>query len=128
MCCSCVCVCIVPAAVLVLRVDSRNSTGTLWVSWQRADGEVSGYLAALYNPDQSQQAEQLLDPDSRGHAFSGLVPGRLYTAVVHTQSGDLSNSASTRGRTGQSSTHYVSSPGSTHYYVLYRLHLLLRPL
>ncbi|KAL6480650.1 hypothetical protein MHYP_G00116830 [Metynnis hypsauchen] len=89
----------VPAAVPVLLVESRNTTGTLWISWQGAEGEVSGYTLTIYNPDQSQQAEQSLRADSRGHAFTGLVPGRLYTAVVRTQSGDLTNMATTKGRT-----------------------------
>uniref|UniRef100_A0AAR2L812 protein-tyrosine-phosphatase n=1 Tax=Pygocentrus nattereri TaxID=42514 RepID=A0AAR2L812_PYGNA len=89
----------VPAAVPVLLVESRNTTGTLWISWQGAEGEVSGYTLTLYNPDQSQQAEQSLRAESRGHAFTDLVPGRLYTAVVRTQSGDLTNMATTKGRT-----------------------------
>ncbi|KAI4891813.1 hypothetical protein NFI96_007687 [Prochilodus magdalenae] len=89
----------VPAAVPVLWVESRNSTGMLWVSWQPADGEVSGYNLALFNPDHSRQAEQSLGTESRGHVFTGLVPGRLYTIVIHTRSGDLTNMATIKGRT-----------------------------
>uniref|UniRef100_A0A4W4H413 protein-tyrosine-phosphatase n=1 Tax=Electrophorus electricus TaxID=8005 RepID=A0A4W4H413_ELEEL len=89
----------VPAEVQSLRVESRNSTGTLWVSWQGAEGEVSTYTLTLYNPDQSKQAERNLSAVTREYTFSQLVPGRLYSAVVLTRSGDLTNMATTKGRT-----------------------------
>nr|XP_055049169.1 receptor-type tyrosine-protein phosphatase beta-like isoform X1 [Misgurnus anguillicaudatus] len=89
----------VPAAVTYLRADSRKSSDSLWLSWKQAVGEVSSYTLLLYNPDGTQQAEQNLGPDSRSHVFQSLVPGRLYQAVVLTQSGELTNMATTEGRT-----------------------------
>ncbi|XP_076878415.1 receptor-type tyrosine-protein phosphatase beta isoform X2 [Brachyhypopomus gauderio] len=89
----------VPAEVQALQVQSRNSTGSLWVSWQGAEGEVSGYTLSIYNPDQSKYAERNLSVVSRDYIFSQLVPGRLYTAAVLTRSGDLTNMATSKGRT-----------------------------
>uniref|UniRef100_W5L1Z3 protein-tyrosine-phosphatase n=1 Tax=Astyanax mexicanus TaxID=7994 RepID=W5L1Z3_ASTMX len=89
----------VPATVGALRVESRNSTGSLWVSWERAAGEVSRYSLSLYNQDQSQQATCSLGPEVKGHAFTNLVPGRLYSAIIHTQSGELTTMTTTKGRT-----------------------------
>ncbi|XP_073687858.1 receptor-type tyrosine-protein phosphatase beta-like [Garra rufa] len=89
----------VPAAVTFLRADSRRSSESLWLSWKQAGGEVSSYTLLIYNPDGTQQAEQSLGPESRSHMFQSLVAGRLYQAVVLTHSGDLSNMATTTGRT-----------------------------
>ncbi|KAG9272106.1 receptor-type tyrosine-protein phosphatase beta [Astyanax mexicanus] len=89
----------VPATVGALRVESRNSTGSLWVSWERAAGEVSRYSLSLYNQDQSQQATCSLGPEVKGHAFTNLVPGHLYSAIIHTQSGELTTMTTTKGRT-----------------------------
>ncbi|XP_067292264.1 receptor-type tyrosine-protein phosphatase beta-like [Pseudorasbora parva] len=89
----------VPAAVSFLRADSRRSSGSLWLSWKQAGGEVSSYTLLIYNPNGTQQAEQGLGPESRSHVFQSLVSGRLYQAVVLTHSGDLTNMATTTGRT-----------------------------
>ncbi|KAJ8245485.1 hypothetical protein GJAV_G00271240 [Gymnothorax javanicus] len=89
----------VPAPVTGLAAQNRNHTDRLWLGWEKAAGEVSGYLVSLYNPDGSQHAEGQLQPEQREHLFQGLVPGRLYTAKVLTRSGDLANTASTTGRT-----------------------------
>lgn len=42
-----------------------------------------------------------LGSEATGFIFSGLVAGRLYRAEVLSQSGGLSNRASTLGRTGK---------------------------
>ncbi|XP_030622900.1 receptor-type tyrosine-protein phosphatase beta [Chanos chanos] len=89
----------VPAAVTSLQAKSRNRTNSLWVSWEWAVGEVSSYSLALYNPDDSPQAEQTLGPESREHTFQDLVPGRIYNVKILTRSGDLTNLATTKGRT-----------------------------
>lgn len=92
---------VVPAAVTFLRADSRKSYESLWLSWKQAVGEVSSYTLLLYNSDGTQQAEQSLSPDSRSHVFQRLVSGRLYQAVVLTHSGDVTNMATAKGRTGK---------------------------
>ncbi|KAK9952792.1 hypothetical protein ABG768_018599 [Culter alburnus] len=89
----------VPAAVTFLRADSRRSSESLWLSWKQAGGEVSSYTLLIYNPNGTQEAEQSLGPESRSHVFQSLVSGRLYQAVVLTHSGDLTNMATTNGRT-----------------------------
>ncbi|GAA6232846.1 receptor-type tyrosine-protein phosphatase beta-like [Lates japonicus] len=89
----------VPAAVLSLRAQSGNQSGTLWVNWDRGGGDLSGYLLSLYNPDGSQRAEQRLGSEVTEFVFSGLVPGRLYQAEVLSLSEELSNRAGTLGRT-----------------------------
>uniref|UniRef100_UPI003AAE95FB receptor-type tyrosine-protein phosphatase beta-like n=1 Tax=Centroberyx gerrardi TaxID=166262 RepID=UPI003AAE95FB len=89
----------VPAAVTSLKAMSGNQTDALRVSWDRAGGELSGYLLSLYNPDGSRQAEERLGSEVTQFVFPGLVPGRLYQAVVLSRSGELANGASALGRT-----------------------------
>lgn len=91
----------VPATVASLRVRSGNKSDTLWVNWDRGAGELSGYLLTLYNPNGTQQARSQLGKDATELVFWGLIPGRLYRAEVLSQSGELSNGASTVGRTGK---------------------------
>uniref|UniRef100_A0A672GPJ3 protein-tyrosine-phosphatase n=1 Tax=Salarias fasciatus TaxID=181472 RepID=A0A672GPJ3_SALFA len=89
----------VPAAVVSLRVQGGSSPDALWVSWTGGGGEVSGYLLSLVQSDGSVEAEQRLGPEASEFTFSGLVPGRLYTAEVLSLSGEQRNRASSRGRT-----------------------------
>ncbi|KAM6973817.1 receptor-type tyrosine-protein phosphatase beta [Aplochiton taeniatus] len=89
----------VPAAVTSLQARSANQSEALAVSWERAAGKLSGYLLSLYDPDGSQQAEEQLGPQVTRFLFAALVPGRLYSAVVLTRSGELSNRAEAQGRT-----------------------------
>lgn len=92
---------LVPATVASLRVRSGNKSDTLWVNWDRGAGDLSGYLLTLYNPNGTQQACSQLGKEAIEFVFWGLVPGRLYRAEVLSQSGELSNGASTLGRTGE---------------------------
>ncbi|XP_014003320.1 receptor-type tyrosine-protein phosphatase beta isoform X1 [Salmo salar] len=103
----------VPAAVTSLQARSRPQSEVLWVSWERAVGELSGYLLSVYNPDGSQQAEEALGPDATEHAVPTLVPGRLYHAVILTRSGELTNRATTQGRTAPRPPTSVSFGGVT---------------
>ncbi|XP_028286509.1 receptor-type tyrosine-protein phosphatase beta [Parambassis ranga] len=89
----------VPAAVASLKAHSGNQSDALGVSWDSGGGDLSGYLLSIYNPDGSHRAEQRLGSEVTGFVFSGLVPGRLYRAEVLSLSGELSNTASTVGRT-----------------------------
>ncbi|XP_044048547.1 receptor-type tyrosine-protein phosphatase beta-like [Siniperca chuatsi] len=89
----------VPAAVASLKAHSGNQSDALWVNWDRGNGDLSGYLLTLYNLDGSQRAKQQLGSEVTEFVFSDLVPGRLYKAEVLSLSGELSNRASTLGRT-----------------------------
>ncbi|XP_063333518.1 receptor-type tyrosine-protein phosphatase beta-like isoform X1 [Pelmatolapia mariae] len=89
----------VPSAAAFLKAKSGNQSDSLWVNWERGDGDLSGYQLYLYNPNGSQQAMHQLGSEATGFIFSGLVAGRLYRAEVLSQSGGLSNRASTLGRT-----------------------------
>lgn len=92
---------LVPAAVASLKTRSGNQSNALWVSWDRGGGELSGYLLTLYNPNGSQQIRKELGSEVTKVVLSGLVPGRLYQAEVLSLSGEMSNRASTLGRTGE---------------------------
>ncbi|XP_068169231.1 receptor-type tyrosine-protein phosphatase beta-like [Antennarius striatus] len=89
----------VPAAVVSLKAHSGNQSSGLWVNWNRGGGDLSGYLLTLYNPNGSQQARKQLGAAVTEAVFSDLVPGRVYQAEVLSLSGELSNRASTVGRT-----------------------------
>ncbi|XP_029379627.1 receptor-type tyrosine-protein phosphatase beta [Echeneis naucrates] len=89
----------VPAAVRSLRAHSGNQCESLWLDWDRGPGDLGGFLVTLYKPDGTKQAQQQLGPEASRSLFSHLVPGRLYRVQVLTLSGDLSNGASTEGRT-----------------------------
>lgn len=97
----------VPAAVASLKAHSGNQSDALWVKWDRGGGDLSRFLLSLYNPDGSLRAEQQLGSEATEFIFSGLVPGRLYRADVLSVSGELSNRASTVGRTGERNRHGV---------------------
>lgn len=84
-----------------LKAKSGNQSDSLWVNWERGDGDLSGYQLYLYNPNGSQQAMHQLGSEATGFIFSGLIAGRLYRAEVLSQSGGLSNRASTLSRTGK---------------------------
>ncbi|XP_076743117.1 receptor-type tyrosine-protein phosphatase beta isoform X2 [Maylandia zebra] len=89
----------VPSAAAFLKAKSGNQSDSLWVNWEHGGGDLSGYQLYLYNPNGSQQAMHQLGSEATGFIFSGLVAGRLYRAEVLSQSGGLSNRASTLGRT-----------------------------
>lgn len=86
-----------------LKAQAGNQSGSLRVSWDRGPGDLSGYLLSLYNPNGSHQARMQLGSEANGLILSDLVPGRLYTAEVLSLSKELSNRASTLGRTGEAS-------------------------
>lgn len=89
----------VPAAVTSLKAQCGNQSDTLLINWDRRDGDVTGYLLTLYNPDGSRQAEHKLGSEVKEFMLSGLVPGRQYRADVLSLSGELQNRATTLGRT-----------------------------
>ncbi|KAL2102851.1 hypothetical protein ACEWY4_002019 [Coilia grayii] len=89
----------VPSPVVGLQARHQEQTDSLHVSWRLGQGELSELLVSLYGPDGNQQAEQRLGRDQTEHVFQGLLPGRLYSAMVTSHSGELSNTATVAGRT-----------------------------
>ncbi|XP_008109152.2 receptor-type tyrosine-protein phosphatase beta isoform X1 [Anolis carolinensis] len=88
----------VPAPVSNLKASNRNMTESLWFTWTPALGDADYYELNLYNPNGTQKEAQHGQHLTEWH-FKGLVPGRKYTLVVITYSGDMSNTANTEGRT-----------------------------
>uniref|UniRef100_A0A8B9SG66 Protein tyrosine phosphatase receptor type B n=1 Tax=Anas platyrhynchos TaxID=8839 RepID=A0A8B9SG66_ANAPL len=97
----------VPAPVVGLKASNRNMTDSLWFTWGPAAGDVDFYELNLYNPNGTQK-ETWQRKDLKEWHFQGLVPGRKYTLVVVTHSGDLTNTANAEGRTAPSPPNSVS--------------------
>ncbi|XP_054688702.1 receptor-type tyrosine-protein phosphatase beta isoform X3 [Grus americana] len=97
----------VPAPVVDLKASNRNMTDSLWFTWGPAAGDVDFYELNLYNPNGTQK-ETWHRKDLKEWHFQGLIPGRKYTLVVVTHSGDLTNAANAEGRTAPSPPNTVS--------------------
>uniref|UniRef100_A0A8C0BS36 protein-tyrosine-phosphatase n=1 Tax=Buteo japonicus TaxID=224669 RepID=A0A8C0BS36_9AVES len=97
----------VPAPVVGLKASNRNMTDSLWFTWGPAAGDVDFYELNLYNPNGTQK-ETWHRKDLKEWHFQGLIPGRKYTLVVVTHSGDLTNTANAEGRTAPSPPNTVS--------------------
>ncbi|XP_017688299.1 PREDICTED: receptor-type tyrosine-protein phosphatase beta isoform X2 [Lepidothrix coronata] len=97
----------VPAPVVGLKASNRNMTDSLWFTWGPAAGDVDFYELNLYNPNGTQK-ETWQKKDLKEWHFQGLIPGRKYTLVVVTHSGDLINTANAEGRTAPSPPNTVS--------------------
>ncbi|XP_053914045.1 receptor-type tyrosine-protein phosphatase beta isoform X3 [Cuculus canorus] len=97
----------VPAPVVGLKASNRNMTDSLWFTWGPAAGDVDFYELTLYNPNGTQK-ETWHRKDLKEWHFQGLIPGRKYTLVVVTHSGDLTNTANAEGRTAPSPPNTVS--------------------
>lgn len=90
----------VPLAVLQLRVKHANET-SLGIMWQAPVTEWEKYIISLADRDLL-LIHKSLPKDAKEFTFTDLVPGRKYIATVTSISGDLKNSSSTKGRTGNS--------------------------
>ncbi|XP_043912939.1 receptor-type tyrosine-protein phosphatase beta isoform X2 [Protopterus annectens] len=88
----------VPAAVTDLQGTNRNKTESLWFTWRSARGHVEFYDVTLYSHNNTTQ-ERRNGTDIKECHFHGLIPGRIYTVVIVTHSGDLTNKASISSRT-----------------------------
>ncbi|KPP72622.1 Receptor-type tyrosine-protein phosphatase beta-like, partial [Scleropages formosus] len=103
----------VPAPATALQAQNRNQTNSLWLSWERPAGHLSGYLLFVYGANGSQQAEQQLSAEQKEHLIQSLLPGRLYRVALLTLSGKLSNAASVEGRTAPEPPTSLSFTGVT---------------
>ncbi|XP_066489420.1 receptor-type tyrosine-protein phosphatase beta [Tiliqua scincoides] len=88
----------VPAPVSNLEVLNKDMMESLQFKWKPALGDVDHYELNLYNPNGTLKEAQK-GKDLTKWNFQGLVPGRKYTLVVITHSGDLTNTAYVEGRT-----------------------------
>ncbi|XP_027007234.2 receptor-type tyrosine-protein phosphatase beta isoform X1 [Tachysurus fulvidraco] len=86
----------VPAPVRDLQIDHEGHTDSVLLSWRRALGSLDKYTISLEGSD---QPEQRLEPEHTRTIFTNLLPGRLFTAVVRSWSGELTNTVSVVGRT-----------------------------
>ncbi|XP_048463887.1 receptor-type tyrosine-protein phosphatase beta [Rhincodon typus] len=89
----------VPAEVTHLQWMNINQTDSLLFTWTPALGEFDSYNISLYNPNGTVQSNIFGKKDMKECNFQDLIPGRIYRMVIVTQSGELSNKASTEGRT-----------------------------
>ncbi|XP_054617384.1 receptor-type tyrosine-protein phosphatase beta [Dunckerocampus dactyliophorus] len=89
----------VPSPVTRLRLESSGQTDKLTASWQHGQGRRASYQVTLYDLSGVTVGAQLLGAEHRSHMFTGLTPGRRYCGEVITRSGELSNGATTFGRT-----------------------------
>lgn len=67
--------------------------------WQAPGGEWEKYIISLTDRDLL-VIHKSLSKDAREFTFTDLVPGRNYKATITSMSGDLKQSSSTKGRTG----------------------------
>ncbi|XP_029453044.1 receptor-type tyrosine-protein phosphatase beta isoform X2 [Rhinatrema bivittatum] len=88
----------VPAPVKELQVSNRNTTDCLWFTWSPAVGDLDFYELILSSPNGTQK-ERRHGTDLRESRFQDLIPGRKYTLLVVTHSGELHNQALADGRT-----------------------------
>lgn len=88
----------VPMAVLQLRVKHANET-SLGIMWQTPAAEWEKYIISLADRNLL-LIHKSLPKEAKEFTFTDLVPGRKYIATVTSISGDLKNSSSTKGRTG----------------------------
>ncbi|XP_053114048.1 receptor-type tyrosine-protein phosphatase beta isoform X2 [Hemicordylus capensis] len=88
----------VPAPVSNLKGVNKGMTDSLHFNWNPAAGDVDRYELNLYNPNGTLKEAQK-GKDLTEWYFQGLIPGRKYTLVVITHSGDLTNTANAEERT-----------------------------
>ncbi|RXM98725.1 Receptor-type tyrosine-protein phosphatase beta, partial [Acipenser ruthenus] len=102
-----------PHPVLQLSVKHADET-SLSVTWAAPRAEWDGYLATLKHRD-STVTETNLQKHLKEYTFSDLIPGRKYTVLVTTNSGDLSNGTTVEGRTvpSQVTNLTISNQGTT---------------
>lgn len=92
-----------PSAVQALAVTSR-STRSLSLSWQAGPGRTQRYRLLLSERNHSQHVPDLirnktLESTAIEHTLQNLLPGRLYSVTMVTESGGLQNSTSIEAQT-----------------------------
>ncbi|XP_069831294.1 receptor-type tyrosine-protein phosphatase beta isoform X1 [Dendropsophus ebraccatus] len=88
----------VPSAVQGLTVSNAGRSDYLKVSWLHAVGDFDQYKVTIKNNNNFVNTTAVNKMQNEC-VFSNLVPGRLYTITVSTESGKYETSAMTSGRT-----------------------------
>ncbi|XP_053572762.1 receptor-type tyrosine-protein phosphatase beta isoform X2 [Bombina bombina] len=97
----------VPAPVSLLQASSKNSSDSLWFTWAPALGDLDLYELILYNPNDTEKEKRQGAYLTECH-FENLIPGRQYTLVIITHSGDLTNKVTADARTAPQQPSSVS--------------------
>lgn len=87
-----------PAAVQNPTAAHTAQEGFLRVYWRPAPGDLDVYQVFIKHNNMFLQNQTVLKTNNEC-AFTGLVPGRLYTVLITTWSGSYETSTSTHGRT-----------------------------
>ncbi|XP_040265825.1 receptor-type tyrosine-protein phosphatase beta isoform X1 [Bufo bufo] len=88
----------VPSAVQGLTVSNAGRSDYLKVSWLHALGDFDKYKVTIKNNNNFINTTAV-NKSQNECVFSNLVPGRLYSITVSTESGKYETSAMTSGRT-----------------------------
>ncbi|XP_068132782.1 receptor-type tyrosine-protein phosphatase beta-like isoform X2 [Hyperolius riggenbachi] len=89
----------VPSAVRGLTVTSAARSDYLKASWLRAIGDFDQYRVTIKNNNDLIQEAKMVSKSENECVFSNLVPGRLYSIIVSTESGKYEKSDMANGRT-----------------------------
>ncbi|KAK7883817.1 hypothetical protein WMY93_026940 [Mugilogobius chulae] len=101
-----------PSPVQLLTATHAARDRYLKVYWSHARGDLDSYEVSIKHNAQFVHNTSVPKTE-RECAFEGLEPGRLYTVLVNTRSGEYETSASTDGRTLPAPVRSLSLSSST---------------
>lgn len=96
----------VPSAVR--NVTTATNGTSLWLSWQRADGEGDALNVQLLS-NETVRWESSLPFNTTHVTIDQLTPGSAYRLLVTSQSGELRNQSESRVHTGETALSHVFS-------------------
>lgn len=83
-----------------IHVSNNGDSSSLKVSWTPGQGDVDGYSVFLYRASRQLNVRRVLKHQNEV-TFGSLQPGQMYSVMVQSVSGELSNNNTASGRTGQ---------------------------
>ncbi|XP_053718746.1 receptor-type tyrosine-protein phosphatase beta [Synchiropus splendidus] len=90
----------VPSTIRNLHlVPHQTLLGQLMVTWTPADGDLDMYIVSLSGPDGKVVESRYAPKHVSSLEYLNLTPGQVYTVIVQSLSGQLSNSHRATGRT-----------------------------
>lgn len=89
-----------PSHVENLQLVPGTLGGSLRASWSAGAGDMDFYTVFLLQNASVESIRRVPKQDIKAD-FEDLVPGQLYTVGVQTVSGELTNSSTVSGRTGE---------------------------
>lgn len=105
----CLCSSSEPSKVQLLTATHAARDNYLKVYWSHASGDFDFYQVFIKHNNIFLQ-NTTVSKAQHECVFENLVPGRLYTVLVHTRSGKYETSASTDGRTRELHTRTHREP------------------